>query len=83
MSKTADAEEIYILDLDGTIQLSTLPEHEGMTQAAEPLFAVGSSHTTVQNVYTSSLTNRPTISVATPLFDKTAAASASPSWPRT
>jgi PAS domain S-box-containing protein len=66
---TADAEEIFILDLDGTIRLSTLATHEGQTQASEPYFTTGSSHTTAQNVYASSLTNRPTITVATPLFD--------------
>ena len=70
VSNTADAEEIFILDLDGKIRLSTLAEHEGMTQADQPYFTNGSSHTTVQNVYTSPLTNRPTITVATPLFDQ-------------
>ena len=67
---TADAEEIYILDLDGIVRLSTFTTHEGETQAAEPFFIAGSSHTTTQNVYSSSLTNRPTITVATPLFDQ-------------
>ncbi|MEO5940991.1 MAG: response regulator [Candidatus Limnocylindrales bacterium] len=67
---TADAEEIFILDLDGTIRLSTLADHEGETQAHEPFFGDGSSHTTVQNVYTSTLTSRSTITVATPLFDQ-------------
>jgi PAS domain S-box-containing protein len=70
VSKTADAEEIYILDLDGKVRLSTLAEHEGAAQGSEPFFVDGSSHTTVQNVYTSSLTGRPTITVATPLFDQ-------------
>jgi len=70
VSKTADAEEIYILDLDGKVRLSTLADHEGAPQGSEPFFADGSSHTTVQNVYTSSLTGRPTITVATPLFDQ-------------
>jgi PAS domain S-box-containing protein len=41
-----------------------------MTQTSEPYYLDGSSHTTVQNVYTSTLTNRPTITVATPLFDQ-------------
>ena len=67
---TADAEEIYILDLDGTIRLSTFTAHEGQTQVNEPFFVSGSSHTTTQNVYSSSLTNRPTITVATSLFDQ-------------
>ena len=70
VSKTADAEEIFILDLDGKIRLSTLTQDEGKSQASEAFFADGSSHTTVQNVYTSTLTNWPTITVATPLFDQ-------------
>ena len=70
VSQTADAEEIYVLDLDGKVRLSTLAEHEGISQADEEFFATGSSHTTVQNAYRSTLTNLPTITVATPLFDQ-------------
>ncbi len=70
VSKTADAEEIYILDLSGTIQLSTLAQDEGKSQADQPFFKGGASQTTVQNVYVSSLTNQPTMTVATPLFDQ-------------
>jgi signal transduction histidine kinase/DNA-binding response OmpR family regulator len=70
VSKTADAEEIYILDLSGTIQLSTLAQDEGKSQASQPFFIGGASQTTVQNVYVSSLTNQPTMTVATPLFDQ-------------
>jgi PAS domain S-box-containing protein len=70
VSQTADAEEIFILDLDGTIRISTLADHEGLSLADEGFFITGSSHTNVQNVYRSSLTGRPTITVATPLFDR-------------
>ena len=66
----SDAEEIFILDLNGTVRLSTLARDEGTSQANEQFFAGGSSQPTVQNVYTSILTGRPTITVATPLFDK-------------
>jgi PAS domain S-box-containing protein len=69
VSQTADAEEINVLGLDGTIVLSTLASHEGASVASEEFFTTGSSHTTVQNAYRSSLTGRPTITVATPLFD--------------
>ncbi len=69
VSQTADAEEIYILGLDGTVRLSTVPSHEGISLATEPLFTTGSSHAFVQNTYRSSLTGQPTITVATPLFD--------------
>ena len=70
VSQTADAEEISILSLDGTIAISTLAAHEGQSLGDEPFFTVGSSHTTVQNAYRSSLTGRPTITVVTPLFDR-------------
>ena len=83
VSKTADAEEIYILDLSGTIQLSTLAQDEGKSQADQPFFKGGASQTTVQNVYISSLTNQPTMTVATPLFDHAALASGSACWPPT
>ena len=69
----ADAEEIYILDLSGRIQLSTLAQDEGKSQASQPFFVGGSSQTTVQNVYVSGLTNQPTMTVATPLFDQNGA----------
>ncbi|HEY3336359.1 MAG TPA: response regulator [Candidatus Limnocylindrales bacterium] len=69
VSRTADAEEIFVVDLDGVIRISTLPQHEGVSVADLPFFATGSSHTTVQNAYTSPITGRPTITVASPLFD--------------
>ncbi len=70
VSQTADAEEILILDLNGTIRMSTLADHEGLSLADEGFFITGASHTNVQNAYRSSLTGRPTITVATPLFDQ-------------
>jgi PAS domain S-box-containing protein len=69
VSQTSDAEEIFILDLDGNIRLSTRPEHEGTSLAEERFFINGTSHTTAQNAYRSSLTGLPTITVASPLFD--------------
>jgi len=70
VQQTADAEEIYVLDLEGTIRISTLASSEGRSAAAEPFFATGSSHTYVQNAYRSGLSGLPTITVATPLFDQ-------------
>jgi signal transduction histidine kinase/ActR/RegA family two-component response regulator len=69
VSQTADAEEIFLVDLDGTVRLSTFAGHEGASVAAEPFFTTGSARTTVQNTYRSPLTGQPTITVATPLFD--------------
>jgi PAS domain S-box-containing protein len=66
---TSDAAELLILDLTGTIRVSTRPEHEGRNQSAEPYFQRGSSITFVQNAYASPLTGETTITVSTPLFD--------------
>ena len=66
--QTSDAQELFVMDLDGNIRVSTRPEHEGASQKNEILFQRGISHTTVQNVYTSTLTDQPTITVSTPLF---------------
>jgi PAS domain S-box-containing protein len=70
VAQTADAEEIFIVDLAGTIRLSTLATSETKSVADEAFFGTGSSHTFVQNAYRSSVTARPTITIATPLFDQ-------------
>ena len=67
---TSDAQEIYIADLDGKIRMSTFPAHEGTSVANEEFFTKGFSQTFVQNAYTSPLTGQPTVTVATPLFDR-------------
>ena len=67
--QTADAQEFLVLDLDGNVRLSTVGAHEGSSQATEPYYTNGSSHTYVQNAYTSTLTGAPTITISTPLFD--------------
>jgi hypothetical protein len=69
VAQTSDAEEIYIADLNGIVRLSTLASDEGKSVGDQSFFTTGSSHTTVQNPYTSPLSGRPTITVATPLFD--------------
>ena len=70
VSQTADAQEFLVLDLDGKVVASTVPDHEGRHEAKEGWFQKGSSGTYVQPVATSSLTGKPTITVATPLFDR-------------
>ena len=69
LQQTADAQEFMILDLSGRIRLSTVPSHEGVSQAEEFFFTNGVSHTTVQNAHASTLTNLPTITISNPLFD--------------
>ena len=67
--RTADAQEVLILDLDGVVRLSTRPEHEAASQASERFFTVGSSRITIQNAYTSTLTGAATVTASGPLFD--------------
>jgi signal transduction histidine kinase/HAMP domain-containing protein/ActR/RegA family two-component response regulator len=69
VSQTADAQELLVLDLDGTVVVSTVRSHEHRDQAREEYFERGASGTYVQPVGDSSLTGKPTITVATPLFD--------------
>ena len=70
VSKTADAQEFLVLDLEGNILVSTVPEHEGLSQAEETWFVEGSSNTYVQPVSQSELAGSSAITIATPLFDR-------------
>ena len=69
VTSTSDSAELFILDLDGNIVLSTDKAHEGLSQAKAAYFVDGRSRLT-QQVYTSPLTGEPTITLATPLFDE-------------
>jgi signal transduction histidine kinase/HAMP domain-containing protein len=70
VTSVSDSSELFILDLNGRVALSTLPEHEGQSHASDPFFIQGMFTTFIQPVYTSSETGRPTISVSTPLFNE-------------
>lgn len=70
VTSTSDSQELFILDLDGRIILSTDKSHEGQSQANTLYFQRGRSATYVQKVYPSPLTAKPTITIATPLFDQ-------------
>lgn len=70
VSKTADAQEFFILDLQGNILVSTTSRHEGMPQVKAPYFERGSSNTYVQPVSRSDLADTAVITIATPLFDR-------------
>ena len=59
VSQTADAQEFLVLDLNGNVVASTVPDHEGRNQAKEQWFQKGSSGTYVQPVAISSLTGSP------------------------
>ena len=69
VTSTSDSAELFILDLDGKIVLSTDKSHEGQSLAEAPFFIQGRSRLT-QNIDTSPLTGQPTITIATPLFNE-------------
>jgi len=69
VTSTSDSAELFILDLDGNIVLSTDKAHEVLSQAEAAYFVEGRSRLT-QHVYTSPVTGEPTITIATPLFDE-------------
>ncbi|HVN53592.1 MAG TPA: ATP-binding protein [Anaerolineaceae bacterium] len=66
----SESDELFILDLYGTVVLSTEPGREGMSHRYDPHFILGQSATYVQPVYISTRTGRSTITIATPLFDQ-------------
>jgi PAS domain S-box-containing protein len=69
VTSTSDSTELLILDLNGIVALSTDKAHEGQNQVDTPYFMEGKSKLT-QTIYTSPLTHRPTVTIATPLFDQ-------------
>jgi hypothetical protein len=68
VQQTSEAEEYLVLDLQERVRLATVQEHEGTFLPNMDFFKRGDLGTSVQNTYVSSLINRPTITVATPLF---------------
>jgi hypothetical protein len=70
VTSASDSDELFIMDLNGRVVLSTQPANENQDQAQALFFQQGRSFTYVQPVYTSPNTHRPTITVSTPLFDE-------------
>ena len=69
VSSVSDTEEIFFLNLDGLILLSTNPARENLQRASAPYFKNGLTATIVQPFYTDPENGRPMITVATPIFD--------------
>ncbi|MFA4824835.1 MAG: PAS domain S-box protein [Methanoregula sp.] len=69
VTRNSYSEELLILDMNGTVVVSTDKTIEGQSLASAPFFSEGQSKTFVQNVYVSSLTGRPIITIVTPIFD--------------
>ena len=70
VTSVSDSDELFIMDLDGRVAISTLAAHEGQLHAQDLFFKEGQSTAYIQRVYTSQETRRPTITIATPLFDQ-------------
>ena len=69
VSSVSDAEELFILDLNGTVVLSTSASQEGLKRGAMPYFQNGRTNTTVQPFYSDPDSGKPMVTVATPIFD--------------
>ncbi len=69
VQRTADFQDIQIIDLKGNIAVSMIPSNTGKSQADEPFFIQGITKTFTQSFYKSELLGRTTLTVATPLFN--------------
>ncbi|MFN8459190.1 MAG: SpoIIE family protein phosphatase [Anaerolineae bacterium] len=68
-------QEIFILDLDGTVIISTNLSHVGQSQVDENYFQRGQNliflaSSYIQNVYISPTTNRPAMTIIVPFFNQ-------------
>jgi len=69
VQRTADFQDIQIIDLNGDIAVSMIPGMSGVSQADQPFFIEGTSKTFTQPFYESDLLDGTTLTIATPLFD--------------
>ncbi|WP_321508440.1 PAS domain-containing protein [uncultured Methanoregula sp.] len=69
ISRTTYMDEISIIDLNGTIAVSSDRAHEGQSVAQDPYFSEGRSRTLATTVYSSTPDKKPAIIIVTPLFD--------------
>jgi PAS domain S-box-containing protein len=69
ISRTIYTDEIFIIDMNGTIAVSSDTTHEGQSVATDPYFLEGRSKTLATTVYSSSSSEKPVIIIVTPLFD--------------
>ncbi|MFA6332604.1 MAG: cache domain-containing protein, partial [Methanoregula sp.] len=68
VSRTTYTDEISIIDLNGTIVVSSVKAHEGQSVATDLYFSEGRSRTLAMMVNASSPDEKPAIMIATPLF---------------
>ncbi len=64
-----DFRDIQVVDMNGQVVVSFVPDLVGISQAKEPFFIQGLNETFTQNFYSSDLFGDITSTVATPLFN--------------
>jgi PAS domain S-box-containing protein len=69
VQRTADFQDIQIMDLKGHIVVSVIPTLVGASQEDQPFFLEGVNKTFTQTFYHSELLDGTTLTVSTPLFD--------------
>jgi PAS domain S-box-containing protein len=69
VQRTADFQDIQILDPEGRVVISMMPANVGLSQADQPYFIEGTNKTSTQTFYRSELLGETTLTIATPLFD--------------
>lgn len=71
-SAEATFSELFILtESGGKIVVSTQPAHEGEYRVLDSYFVQGRSNTYIQTVYPSPINGKPTLTISTPLRDRT------------
>jgi PAS domain S-box-containing protein len=68
--RSADFQDVQILDPEGVIVISASPANVGKSQSGQTFFQEGQTRTFTQGIYLSELFDKPILSVATPLFDE-------------
>jgi len=69
VQRTADFQDIQIMDLKGYVVVSVIPTLVGVSQETQPFFSEGVNKTFTQTFYHSELLGSTTLTVSTPLFD--------------
>ena len=69
VSRSVYMDEIFIVNRNGTVVVSSDKTHEGQSVAAEPFFTEGRSRTYTTTIFPESYGSEPVIVIATPLFD--------------
>jgi PAS domain S-box-containing protein len=69
ITRTSYTDELYLIDMNGTIAISSDKSHEGQSVAGAQYFLEGRSNTFVKTVDTSTSEGKPAIITVTPVFD--------------